>query len=136
MGGSEAFGGWLSAAMRSRGLSQAQVARMVGVADAQVSRWRRGQVVATVRHLQRVADAFGVARGELEPFAGYAPADPDGVDPAAQAELQSYQIWFGRLLVERLPRPLWRAYSEACEALAGSLVASFELAVRQARAEV
>ena len=32
------FAAWLSTTMQSRGLSQAQIARAVGVADAQVSR--------------------------------------------------------------------------------------------------
>src|SRR5438105_4179812 len=46
------FAGWLETSMRSRGLTQAQLARSVGVADTQVSRWRRGHVVPTVQYLQ------------------------------------------------------------------------------------
>src|SRR5262245_30281655 len=69
------FGGWLATSMRSRGLSQAQLARSVGVADTQVSRWRRGQVVPSVQYLQRIADAFGVERGVLEQMVGYPVAE-------------------------------------------------------------
>ena len=35
------FGHWLTAIMRERGLTQAEIARRIGVDDAQVSRWRR-----------------------------------------------------------------------------------------------
>ncbi len=64
------FGGWLAASMQSRGLTQAQLARSVGVADTQVSRWRRGQVVPTVQYLQRLADTFGVERATLDRLRG------------------------------------------------------------------
>ena len=56
--------------MHSRGLTQAQLARSVGVADTQVSRWRRGQVVPTVQSLQRLADTFGVQRITLDQLVG------------------------------------------------------------------
>src|SRR5919199_228585 len=85
---SNPFAQWLNASMQNRGLSQAEVAREVGVADAQVSRWRRGQVTPTVRYLQ--------------------------------------------LLEEKIPRSLWRAYAEACEAIASELSASFEEALSKA----
>src|ERR671939_1416381 len=123
------FPAWLEASMHRRGLSQAELARAVGVADAQVSRWRRGQVVPTVHHLQRIADALEVPRAELDRLAGY-PVDDEAAgpteggaagDPAQQAELRAHQAWYGALLQERVPRPLWRAYVEACEALARSL---------------
>src|SRR5215211_2043513 len=85
------FAGWLSATMQSRGLSQAQLARSVGVADTQVSRWRRGQVVPTVQYLQRIADAFGVDRVTLDQLVGYpvAEARADG-EPELEAELQAH----------------------------------------------
>src|SRR3954449_12274867 len=88
------FGGWLEASMRSRGLTQAQLARSVGVADTQVSRWRRGQVVPTVQYLQRIADAFGVDRVTLDRLVGYPVAEArEGSDaePELEAELQAHQ---------------------------------------------
>ena len=35
------FGDWLDGSMRQQGVSQAQLARSLGVAESQVSRWRR-----------------------------------------------------------------------------------------------
>src|SRR4051812_39762977 len=88
------FAGWLAATMQSRGLSQAQLARSVGVADTQVSRWRRGHVVPTVQYLQRIADAFGVDRVTLDRLVGYPVAEArEGSDaePGLEAELQAHQ---------------------------------------------
>jgi transcriptional regulator with XRE-family HTH domain len=124
--------------MQSRGLSQAQMARAVGVADAQVSRWRRGQVVPTVHYLQRIADTLDVPRAGLDRLAGY-PVDatdaPDGAgdDPTRQAELQAYQSRFTQVLQQQVPPALWAAYAEACEALARSLAASYAGALETAR---
>src|SRR6185503_1222565 len=88
------FGGWLAATMQSRGLSQAQLARSVGVADTQVSRWRRGQVVPTVQYLQRIADTFGVDRATLDKLVGYPVSEAregSDVEPELEAELQAHQ---------------------------------------------
>ena len=132
------FAGWLTATMRARGLSQAEVARAVGVGDPQVSRWRRGQGLPSLRSLQRFADAFAVPRAELERLAGYpvaAPAAEPAAAPALQAELAAYQARHGRVLAQRVPPPLWRAYAEACEALADALAASFADAISDLRGE-
>lgn len=136
---SSPFAQWLSAMMESRGLSQAEVAREVGVADVQVSRWRRGQVTPSVRYLQRIADTFDVPRVRLEHMAGYPGGGGaervDGVriDPELEAELQAYQTRYRQVIEEKLPRKLWRAYAEACEALANELSTSFEEAKRTAQ---
>src|SRR5437762_12162740 len=96
----ERFAGRLSATMQSRGLSQAQLARSVGVADTQVSRWRRGQVVPTVQYLQRIADTFGVQRTTLDRLVGYPVASAEAgspeVDADVEAELQALQAKIGR----------------------------------------
>ena len=109
--------------MQSRGLSQAQLARVVGVADTQVSRWRRGQVVPTVRYLQRIATTLDVPRSNLDRLAGYPVGEDDfgavaDADPGRQAELDAYGAAVRLLLEARVPRPLWRAFAEACTALA------------------
>jgi transcriptional regulator with XRE-family HTH domain len=131
---SQRFAGWLQASMRSRGLTQAQLARSVGVADTQVSRWRRGQVVPTVQYLQRLADAFGVERIALDELVGLpvAQTQPLGEqrDPEFEAELQAHQARLRQVMQDRLPRPMWRAYVEACVALAEGLRSSFENARR------
>src|SRR5579859_1248453 len=131
-GGSRRFAGWLEASMRSRGLTQAQLARSVGVADTQVSRWRRGQVVPTLQYLQRLADTFGVERMTLDELLGLpvAQSRPDA-DPEQEAELQAYQARFRDVLQTKLPRGMWRAYLEACVALADGLSASARRVVRE-----
>jgi transcriptional regulator with XRE-family HTH domain len=132
---------WLNRTMESRGYSQADLARAVGVADAQVSRWRRGQVVPNVRSLQRLADTFGVPRATLDTLAGYpsgeALAETD--DPGElmrRAEMQTYQAWFGQLLATQVPPELWRVYIEGCAALAQSLGSAFSATLAQAQREI
>src|SRR5436309_6575509 len=103
------FAGWLSNTMSSRGLSQAQLARSVGVADTQVSRWRRGQVVPTVQYLQRLADTFGIERITLDQLVGLPVAHASGtgrqgLDADAEAELQAHQARVREVMQRRLPR--------------------------------
>lgn len=129
------FAEWLNATMQRRGLSQAEVAREVGVADVQVSRWRRGQVRPTVHYLQRIADTFGVPRIQLDQLAGY-PAEGEAVeDPQRVAALQACQDRFRRVL-ESLPPELWPAFTEACAVLAERFSASFGEAAGSLEAEV
>ena len=149
-GAEVSFGPWLSATMRERGLSQAVLARRIGVDDAQVSRWRRGLVVPSVGHLQRIADALDVPRVLLDRIAGYpvpdeaeillpestlpprpeppagrlSPSGPDG-DPALVTEADAYGAWVARLLERRVPPGLWRAYASACLALADGLTGGY-----------
>jgi transcriptional regulator with XRE-family HTH domain len=130
------FGGWLQASMRSRGLTQAQLARSVGVADTQVSRWRRGQVVPTVPYLQRLADTFGVQRITLDELVGLPVAQAregsgQPAEPEVEAELQAYQARLREAMQHKLPRSMWRAYVEACLALADGLGASASRALRE-----
>src|SRR6202165_4955472 len=90
------FAGWLQASMHSRGLTQAQLARSVGVADTQISRWRRGQVVPTLQYLQRLADTFGIERVNLDRLGGltvaqaYLPSDELRIGPEAGAAVADH----------------------------------------------
>lgn len=119
------FAGWLQASMHSRGLTQAQLARSLGVADTQLSRWRRGQVVPTVPYLQRLADAFGIDRATLDQLVGLPVARAgDRTDAATEAELQAHQARIRAVMQDELPPALWRAYIEACVALAQGLSTS------------
>src|ERR1700731_89297 len=101
------FAGWLEASMPHRGLSQAQLARSVGVADTQISRWRRGQVIPTLQYLQRLADTFGIDRLTLDQLVGLpvaqAPGGP-GHEPEVEAELQAHQARLREAMQTRLPR--------------------------------
>ena len=135
---SQRFSGWLEASMRSRGLTQAQLARSVGVADTQISRWRRGQVVPTVQYLQRLADAFGVERVTLDQLVGLpvAQAPQPGADPEVEAELQAHQARLRDVMQNRLPRAMWRAYVEACVALADGLRSSTTRALSKSVTEL
>lgn len=133
---------WLNSTMASRRFSQAELARAVGVGDAQISRWRRGQVVPNVHSLQRIADTFGVPRTLLDSLAGYpaggtgeaAEGAPDEV--ARQAEIRAYQAWFGEQLAELVPRELWRVYADGCAALATALGAAYGATLAKAQEAV
>jgi len=135
------FAGWLQTSMLNRGLSQAQLARSVGVADTQVSRWRRGHVVPTLQYLQRLADTFGIERVALDRLVGLPVAQVPGpsdvpLDPEVAAELEAHQSRLREVLATRLPRSMWRAYTEACVALADGLSASTSRIVRESAAEL
>jgi transcriptional regulator with XRE-family HTH domain len=119
--------------MHHRGLTQAQLARSVGVADTQISRWRRGQVVPTVQYLQRLADTFGIERMTLDQLVGLpvAQAPGEGRQPELEAELQAHQARLREVMQRRLPRTMWHAYVEACVALAEGLGAQATRAVRE-----
>jgi transcriptional regulator with XRE-family HTH domain len=138
---SDRFAAWLNLLMERKGLSQAELARTIGVADAQVSRWRRGQVVPTVRSLQRIADTFAVPRGTLDHLAGYPTGDLPRQeteaerDPLLESELRMYQVWYGQLLEQQVPRSLWRIYTEECAALARVLALSWHTALQSIQAE-
>src|SRR5437764_3969891 len=93
------FAQWLNATMQSRGLSQAEVARGLGVADAQVSRWRRGQVTPSVRYLHQLAATFDVPRARLEVMAGYPSYErAQETDPTVDAELDALTARHRQLL--------------------------------------
>jgi transcriptional regulator with XRE-family HTH domain len=120
------FAQWLSVTMQRRGLSQAEVAREVGVADAQISRWKRGQVTPSVRYLHRIAETFHVPRAHLEQMAGYPVWEAEEqIDPSLTAEIEAHQARLRQVLEERLPPELWQSYMAACEALAERLSESF-----------
>jgi transcriptional regulator with XRE-family HTH domain len=135
------FAAWLNLLMERKGLSQAELARTIGVADAQVSRWRRGQVVPTVRSLQRIADTFAMPRGTLDRLAGYPTGESsrqeteEGYDPLLDSELRMYQAWYARLLEYQVPRDLWRAYTEECAALARTLALAWHTALQHVEEE-
>jgi len=132
------FGEWLAASMQTRNLSQAEVARQLGVADAQVSRWRRGHVVPSRQHVQNIAAAFHVPTERVEQLAGYAPADAANaldIDPVMKAEEEAILHTLAEILEHKVPQALWSAYVKGCETLAAELVIAFEHAVGASQAQ-
>jgi anti-sigma factor ChrR (cupin superfamily) len=55
-------------------------------------------------------------------------------DPELEAELQAHEARLREVLTERLPRSMWRAYMEACVALADGLSGAARRVVRQSLA--
>ncbi|MBA3943024.1 MAG: helix-turn-helix transcriptional regulator [Herpetosiphonaceae bacterium] len=134
------FSTWLNTVMLSQGLSQAELARRVGVADTQVSRWRRGQVIPTLRYLQQLADTFGVPRTRLDRLVGYPiegameTTHAATMDAATEAAWAAHQAHLGQILQEKLLPSLWPAYVDACDALADALRTSLQTGLTQAQA--
>jgi transcriptional regulator with XRE-family HTH domain len=62
---------YLEAAMRSAGLTQAELARRSGLAESMVSRWLRGLNQPDVPNLRRVRPVLGVTMLELLVAAGH-----------------------------------------------------------------
>src|SRR5262245_16258786 len=62
---------YLDAAMRSAGLTQAELARRSGLAESMVSRWLRGLNQPDVPNLRRVRPVLGVPMLELLVAAGH-----------------------------------------------------------------
>jgi transcriptional regulator with XRE-family HTH domain len=62
---------YLESAMRSAGLTQAELARRTGLAESMVSRWLRGLNQPDVPNLRRVGPVLGVPMLELIVAAGY-----------------------------------------------------------------
>src|SRR4051794_32213037 len=120
-------------------MSQASLARTLGVASTQVSRWRRGQVVPGLPHLQRIADVFGVPRATLDELAGYpverAEHEDVGADPHRRAELLACQARLGRVLDEKIPPHPWHTYVDLGEALGDTLTISLGRLLAPARRE-
>ena len=132
------FPAWLELTMRARGVTQAQLARSMGVGETQVSRWRRGLAVPTVHSLQRLAETFGVPRATLDRLAGYPTgaalmleAEPDEPD----SELAAYQSMLADLMEQRVPRELWHVYVEGCSALADALSRTFNGTLERVESE-
>jgi len=132
------FPAWLELTMRARGVTQAQLARSMGVGETQVSRWRRGLAIPTVHSLQRLAETFGVPRATLDRLAGYPTgaalmleAEPDEPD----SELAAYQSMLADLMEQRVPRELWHVYVEGCSALADALSRTFNGTLERVESE-
>lgn len=67
----EQFAVFFNALLDGDGLSGAQAARRLKVAQSQVSRWRRGEGGISLENLQRIHDTFGTDLAYLMQLAGY-----------------------------------------------------------------
>ncbi|MGA7672619.1 MAG: helix-turn-helix domain-containing protein [Nitrolancea sp.] len=135
----DGFPAWLGLTMRARGISQAQLARSMGVGETQVSRWRRGLAIPTVHSLQRLAETFGVPRATLDQLAGYpiggATLSLEVNANESDSELAAYQAMLAELMEQRVPRELWHVYVEGCSALAEALSRTFNGTLERAESE-
>ena len=135
------FAEWFSASIQARGVTQAEVARQLGVADAQVSRWRRGFVVPSRDHARRIAATFGVPTAAVEQLVGLdgpvaENTEPGDIDPVRQAEEQAVLHSLATVLETTVPRHLWKAYVEACTVLAEQMTAAFDNALESTQSDV
>jgi transcriptional regulator with XRE-family HTH domain len=81
--------GWpayLRSAMTARGLTQANLARALGVNDSLVSRWLTGRNTTDVRYLRKLAPLLKVPVVELLVAAGHLDAAEAKVPPPKPAE--------------------------------------------------
>lgn len=76
----QTLGERLRQARRAAGLTQAELARLVGVQRAVISKYETGGVAPSVTQLRRMAEALGVSAGTLLP-------EPEGRDRARLLEL-------------------------------------------------
>jgi transcriptional regulator with XRE-family HTH domain len=106
--------------MQQSGFTQAHVAEQLGVWDSLVSRWRKGGGI-NVENVRKLADLFGVDRNDLERLAGYSD-NPLSSEETSKTEIDlERHLWrtrYDALMENKVPKWAWRAYMEACEALA------------------
>jgi transcriptional regulator with XRE-family HTH domain len=81
-----AFAEQLKRLMESRGLSQAALARELGVYDTNVKRWRSGTGIE-IENVRKIADYFGVDREWLERLAGYGDNRPSFTEGTINPEI-------------------------------------------------
>lgn len=96
MADAQDFGPYLTQAMAAAGLSQADLARLTGISDSIISKWRRGQATPSVENLRLLAPALGVTTRDLVVRAGHMFPDEVGlkeppVPPKPPARLASLQ---------------------------------------------
>lgn len=122
------FVAWFRDQMAIRKLSQAAVARLVGADPVQVMRWRRGEARPGLEYMEKIAQAFGIERDTLKRLIygdaittdSEQEATVPDLDAKTQAELDAYRVWYDGLIRNKVPRGMWRAYTEACDQLADS----------------
>lgn len=114
------FSAWLDAAMARRGIRQADLARELGLSQSTVSRWRQGGGI-DLGSIERLARYFGVARETLERLtladaSTHDSAEATPLDPELEAERAEYRAFWEQML-RHVPRPLWKSYRDAVEAV-------------------
>jgi len=112
------FARFFNSLLDGQRLSGAQAARRLGVSHSQVSRWRRGEGGISLENLERIHDTFGVELDYLKQLVGLRSSHPSSTLDDIEAERQKYRAWYQHLLEVKVPRPMWEAYTRACDALA------------------
>ncbi len=54
------LGAWIRTARRAAGLSQGQLARLVGIEQSSVAQWERGATAPSLAHFRELAHRFGL----------------------------------------------------------------------------
>ncbi|MBR3381875.1 MAG: helix-turn-helix transcriptional regulator [Clostridia bacterium] len=83
-----AVGNFIYELRREKGLTQRELAGLMGVSDKAVSKWETGSSMMRIEHLDRLSDILGCTREELLQGRRLAPAAPGGaaerVSPASE----------------------------------------------------
>lgn len=73
-----AVGNFIYELRREKGLTQRELAGLMGVSDKAVSKWETGSSMMRIEHLDRLSDILGCTREELLQGRRLAPAAPGG----------------------------------------------------------
>ncbi len=80
------FGYWLDVTLSNQGMTGRELAKLVGVHDSAVSRWRAGHGVPTMEGIAKVAELFNVEPLRLAVTAGLVSAKVAGVSSVDMPE--------------------------------------------------
>lgn len=132
------FAEFLNALLESQGLSGAQAARRLHVAQSQVSRWRRGEGGVSLENLTRIHEEFGIDLGTLRRLAGYGDSTSstmkEGIDPEVEAIFDAERAETHEAL-RGIPKTFWptilTAWRDARRMTVNNIAAALELAQSQ-----
>lgn len=111
----QTFAGVLAELLRSRRMSQHQLARRLGVTDTSVSSWMRQRSGIHLPRVWQIADIFGADRNTLARLAGYPDQNPSAgvdIDPAMAALLEAERV-HAQAELGGIPPVFWAAIIDA-----------------------